>query len=316
MMSTQPEISALRIAVILPCFNEEATIAQVIKAFAQHLPHADIYVCDNASQDKTAEQASAAGAIVLSEHKQGKANAVNRLFSAVDADVYVLSDGDLTYDASAAPQLITALIENKCEMIVGTRTPVSGQKTYRPGHSFGNFAFTTILRSLFGGNFSDVLSGYRVFSRAFVKSMPIMSRGFDIEVEMTVHALATGQPVAELSTAYSERPEGSVSKLSTFKDGFRIGLRIIRLIVDFRPLTVFGVAAIIFGVVGLSLFYPVWLVYLDTGLVSRFPTAFLSLGLGLLSILSLLSGLILDGISRQRLEMKKLAYLSQMLKSR
>jgi len=212
MMYNQPEISPLRIAVILPCYNEEATIAQVIEAFAQHLPHADIYVCDNASQDKTAEQASAAGAIVLSEHKQGKANAVNRLFSAVEADVYVLSDGDLTYDASAAPQLITALIENKREMIVGTRTPVSGQKTYRLGHSFGNSAFTTILRSLFGGNFSDVLSGYRVF-------------------------------------------------------------------------------------------------------FSGFPTAFLSLGLGLLSILSVLSELILDSISRQRLEMKKLAYLSQMLKS-
>ena len=311
MSSTQPEISTLKIAVILPCYNEEATIAQVVTAFAQHLPQADIYVCDNASQDKTADQARSAGAIVLSEHKQGKANAVYRLFSAVDADVYVLSDGDLTYDASAAPQLISMLVENKCEMIVGTRVPVSGRKTYRPGHSFGNFAFTTLLRSLFGGNFSDVLSGYRVFSRAFVKSMPIMSQGFDIEVEMTVHALATGQPVAEVSTAYFERPKGSVSKLSIFRDGLRIGLRIIRLIIDFRPLTVFGIASIIFAMLGVSLFYPVWLAYLDTGLVSRFPTAFLSLGLGVLSVLSLLSGLILDGISRQRLEMKKLAYLSQ-----
>jgi hypothetical protein len=203
------------------------------------------------------------------------------------------------------------LVENNCEMIVGTRAPVSGQKTYRLGHSFGNFAFTTLLRILFGGNFSDVLSGYRVFSRTFVKSMPIMSQGFDIEVEMTVHALATGQPVAEVSTAYFERPKGSVSKLSTFRDGLRIGLRIIRLIIDFRPLTVFGIASIIFAMLGVSLFYPVWLAYLDTGLVSRFPTAFLSLGLGVLSVLSLLSGLILDGISRQRLEMKKLAYLSQ-----
>lgn len=314
MKASQPQMYASRIAVLIPCFNEDKTISDVITAFSKSLPDAQIYVCDNASTDNTAECARSAGAHVVSETKQGKAHAVRRLFNVVDADIYLLSDGDLTYDASAAPMLIDALIKKQCEMIIAARDSAIGQKTYRPGHSFGNFAFTFMLRSLFGGNFSDVLSGYRIFSRAFVKTMPIMSEGFDIEVEMTVHALATGLPVAELPTPYFQRPDGSVSKLSTFKDGFRIGLRIIRLIIDFRPLFVFGVASFLLVATGVYLFYPVWADYLATGLVARLPTAILSLGLGVLSIISLASGLILDGISRQRLEMKRLAYLNQISK--
>ncbi len=314
MTISQSKTSALRIAVLLPCFNEQATISNVIAAFSKHLPDAQIYVCDNASSDDTAERARLAGAHVVSETKQGKAHAVRRLFNVVDADIYVLSDGDLTYDASAAPMLIDALIEKRCEMIIAARVSATGQKTYRTGHSLGNFVFTGMLRSLFGGDFSDVLSGYRIFSRAFVKTMPIMSEGFDIEVELTVHALATGLPVGEVSSPYFQRPDGSVSKLSTFKDGFRIGLRIIRLIIDFRPLFVFTVASFFLVAIGFWLFYPVWVDYLATGLVDRLPTAILSLGLGVLSIITLASGLILDGISRQRLEMKKLAYLKQMSK--
>ena len=314
MTTSQLQKSASRIAVLLPCFNEDATISDVISAFSASLPDAQIYVCDNASTDNTSECALLAGAHVVFEAKQGKAHAVRRLFNAVDADIYLLSDGDLTYDASAAPMLIDALIKKQCDMIIAARQAATGQKTYRLGHSFGNFAFTFILRSLFGGNFSDVLSGYRIFSRAFVKTMPIMSEGFDIEVELTIHALATGLPVAELSTPYFQRPDGSASKLRTFKDGFRIGLRIIRLIIDFRPLFVFSVSSFFLIATGFWLFYPVWVDYLATGLVVRLPTAILSLGLGVLSIISLVSGLILDGISRQRLEMKKLAYLNQMSK--
>ena len=314
MTTSQLQKSASRIAVLLPCFNEDATISDVISAFSASLPDAQIYVCDNASTDNTAECARLAGAHVVSETRQGKAHAVRRLFNLVDADIYLLIDGDLTYDASAAPMLIDALIEKQCEMIIAARDSATGQKTYRPGHSFGNFAFTFILRSLFGGNFTDVLSGYRIFSRAFVKTMPIMSEGFDIEVELTVHALATGLPVAELSTPYFQRPDGSASKLSTFKDGFHIGLRIIRLIIDFRPLFVFSVSSFLLLATGLCLFYPVWTNYLATGLVARLPTAILSLGLGVLSIISLASGLILDGISRQRIEMKMLAFLNQLSK--
>ena len=305
-----PEIEQIRIAVILPCYNEEAAIADVVNAFHNALPQAQIVVCDNNSTDNTTTVARSAGALVIHETQRGKANAVRRLFNFVDADIYILCDGDMTYDASAAPELVNTIISEDLAMIIGARKPKEGQKTYRPGHSFGNFAFTTMLKLFFGGQLKDVLSGYRILSRSFVKSFPVLSKGFDIEVEMTVHALATGVSVHEEKTEYSERPSGSFSKLSTFRDGFRIARTIMRLVIDFQPLKVFSTAAVLQAMISIIMFQPVLASYLETGLVDRLPTAVLCLGLMITGILTGFCGVVLDSISRQRLEVKKLSFLA------
>lgn len=309
MLSTK-KTDAPTLAVLLPCYNEEAAISSVIKAFQQALPNAQIYVCDNNSSDTTAAEALAAGATVLTEARRGKAYAVQHLFQHVEADIYILCDGDLTYDEAAAPKMIACLLEKKSGMVVGVRCPKEGQKTFRPGHGFGNFAFTAMMRLFFGGELKDVLSGYRVFSRAFVKSFPILSSGFDIEVEMTAHALATGVGVAEMKTDYFERAEGSLSKLKTFKDGAIIAGTFMRLVIDFQPLKVFTATAALQIMIAFWLFEPVLREYLETGFVDRLPTAILCLGLVVMGMYTGFIGVILDSICRQRLEVKKLAFLS------
>jgi len=301
--------TADRIAVLLPCYNEEQTIGEVIIAFQSALPEAVIYVCNNNSTDTTKQVALKAGAIVLDEPKKGKANAIQKLFRCVDADYYILADGDLTYDATISGTAVKQCKELNADMLIGVRKSVSGQKTYRPGHHFGNWAFTTILKLIFSGSFRDVLSGYRVFSRNFVKSMPILSKGFDIEVEMTIYALSLNLAVDEFESNYYERPEGSESKLSTFKDGFQIIKTIFRLLNDYKPLLVFSATSSILALLGIYLFIPIFNSFILTGVVDRFPTAVLSLGLVILAVISFFSGLILDGITRHRLEAKKIAFL-------
>ena len=299
----------INIAVLLPCFNEEKTIHEVVRTFRLALPEAKIYVCNNNSTDNTKKIALKAGAIVLDEPKKGKAYAVEKLFRSISADYYILSDGDLTYDPKIAKSAIEKCKDLNADMLVGVRKSVSGQKTYRPGHHFGNWAFTKILQFIFSGSFIDVLSGYRVFSRKFVKSMPILSKGFDIEVEMTIHALSLNLTVGEFETNYYERPEGSVSKLNTFRDGLLITKTILRLLNDYKPLLIFSIATFVQFVLGILLFIPILEQFMITGMVDRFPTAFLSLGLIILSAMSFFTGLILDGITRSRLETKKIAFL-------
>lgn len=298
------------IAVVLPCYNEELTIGKVIKDFGLALPNASIYVCDNRSSDNTAKVAREAGAYVLVEPLSGKANAVRRLFQTIDSDIYILSDGDFTYDAKAAPELVDLLKTEKLDMVVGARNPIKGQKVYRPGHSFGNLLFTLMIKLFFGGNLNDVLSGYRILSRDFVKSFPILSSGFDIEMEMTVHALALGLPVSEKKINYAERPEGSHSKLKTISDGFLIIRTLLKLFIDFRPLNVFLPASFIQILLAVWLFQPVMAAYLDTGLVERLPSAILSLGLVITGLFTAFSGIILNSISRHRIESKRLSYLA------
>jgi glycosyltransferase involved in cell wall biosynthesis len=298
------------VAVLIPCFNEEATVGDVVRGFSEALPTALIYVCDNNSTDMTADIARQAGAEVIFEPKVGKANAVRRLFEFVYADVYVLCDGDTTYDVSKTENLIAELINEKIAMIVGARSTQVGQQPYRFGHGAGNYLFTKTLKLFFGGTLTDVLSGYRVFSRPFVKSLPILSKGFDIEIEMTAHALSLGLPVKECQINYSERPKGSSSKLHTLRDGFRIAQTLLRLIIDSKPLQVLLFAALLQFCAAILLFWPVFFEYVSTGLVERLPTAILSLGLVLTGLFTAFSGIVLDSISRQRLEVKKIAYLN------
>lgn len=300
----------ISIAVILPCFNEETSIKEVINSFKDALPQAQIVVCDNASTDKTNDVAKNAGARVIFESRRGKANAVRRLLQSVEADIYVLCDGDMTYDASITPSLIHQMVNQNLAMIIGARVSKKGHKTFRRGHGFGNYVFTTALGLFFGGNLSDVLSGYRVLSRSFVRSFPILSKGFDIEVEMTAHALATGVSISEANIQYFERPVGSYSKLHTFKDGALILATLMRLVIEHQPLKVFLILAIIQFSVSAFLFQPVFSDYLETGLVERFPTAMLSLGLIITGLFTAFSGIILYSFSRQRVEAKKLAFLA------
>lgn len=298
----------LRIAVILPCYNEEAAIATVVRDFRTTLPDADIYVYDNNSQDRTVEVAKAAGAIVRGEPLQGKGNVVRRMFADVDADVYVLCDGDVTYDVGSAPAMIDKLFNEQLDMVVGCRVD-SDAASYRKGHRFGNALFTGAVAMLFGNRFSDILSGYRVFSRRYVKSFPALARGFEIETELTVHALELRMPIAEVDTPYGARPEGSVSKLSTYRDGFRILIMILKLFKNERPLHFFTA---IFGVLALAsllLAVPLIDTYLQTGLVPRLPTALLSASVMLLGFLSLTCGFVLDTVTHGRREFKRLAYL-------
>ncbi len=299
----------MRIAVCLPCYNEEAAIAEVVKSFKAALPAADIYVFDNNSSDKTAEVAAKAGAITRHVARKGKGNVVRRMFADIDADIYVMADGDGTYDATQAPALVNALVEQKLDMVVGARVHDTDE-AYRRGHQFGNRVLNLCVHTLFDNRLDDMLSGYRVFSRRYVKSFPTFSRGFEIETEMTIHALQLSMPVREIPTAYSKRAEGTQSKLSTYKDGIRILSFIMFMFKEGRPFMFFGLIAAIMAVFSLGLGLPVVFDYLETGLVERFPTAFLSLGVMLAALISLICGVILDSVSNMRLEGKKLVYLA------
>jgi glycosyltransferase involved in cell wall biosynthesis len=302
--------SSLRIAVLVPCYNEEAAVAAVVKGFREALPSAQIHVYDNNSRDRTAAIAREAGAEVRSERRQGKGHVVRRMFADVDADVYVLVDGDATYHAPSAPGMIEKLVSEHLDMVVGLRVDQE-QAAYRPGHRAGNWMLTSFLSSVFGQAFKDTLSGYRVFSRRFVKSFPVLSDGFEIETELTVHALELAMPVAEVETPYYARPEGSFSKLNTWGDGFRILSTILKLYRSEKPLRFFSVIGVFLALVSIGLAVPVIMTYLEEGLVPRLPTAVLSTGLMIVAVLSVSSGLVLDTVTRGRREMKLLAYLSE-----
>jgi glycosyltransferase involved in cell wall biosynthesis len=297
------------IAVILPCYNEEAAIGATVAAFRRALPDARIYVFDNNSRDRTVEVARAAGAIVRTERMQGKGHVVRRMFSDVEADIYVMADGDATYDAAAAPEMIRMMLDERLDMLVGARKS-EVEAAYRRGHRFGNRMLTGLLARLFGRTFSDILSGYRVFSRRFVKSFPVLSAGFEIETEISIHALELQMPVGELVTQYGARPEGSASKLSTYRDGWRILWTIATLFRIEKPMLFFGVIAAALALFAVLLAIPLGITYLQTGLVPRLPTALLATGLMILAFLNLFCGLILATVVRGRREVRRLAYLS------
>lgn len=301
----------LNIALIVPCFNEGMTIAKVVTDFRRVIPAFEAFVFDNMSTDDTAAEAEAAGAHVLSVPLRGKGNVVRRMFADVEADVYVMVDGDDTYDAASIVKLVDKLIDQRLDMVVGCRetSKLETDAAYRYGHQFGNKVLTQSVLKIFGGGFTDMLSGYRVFSRRFVKSFPALSKGFEIETELTVHALELRMPYGELMTPYGARPEGSLSKLNTYRDGFRIIWTIFKLVKLEKPLVFFSIGLIMCLMLALMLAAPIVMTYLDTGLVPRFPTAILSLGLVILGFLSLVCGLILDTVTMGRLEAKRLAYL-------
>ncbi|WP_246704340.1 glycosyltransferase [Rhizobium sp. P32RR-XVIII] len=300
--------SGVDFAILIPCYNEAKAVSKVVNDFKRACPTARIYVYDNNSTDETCLRAREAGAIVRAEPQQGKGNVVRRMFADVDADVFILVDGDGTYDASAAPVLIDKLISENLDFVNGARLSTDEQ-AYRPGHRFGNYLLTAIVRNIFGRQFKDMLSGYKVLSRRFVKSFPATSRGFEIETEIAVHALELRVPCAEIATNYNARTEGSQSKLRTYRDGFKILLLIARLIKDERPLQFFGLSGFLLVLAALWLSIPIWEVFLETGTVPRLPTAVLCVGLVLSGTLSFLIGLILEMVSRTRLEMKRLCYL-------
>ena len=300
--------SAIRIAILVPCYNEAIAIEKVIRDFRKYVPEADVYVYDNNSNDRTSEVAQRAGAIVRREERQGKGNVVRRMFSDVDADVYVLVDGDGTYSAETAPTMIARLLNDNLDMVVGARIH-NDSEAYRAGHVAGNMLLTGCVTWLFGKSFSDILSGYRVFSRRFVKSFPALSRGFEIETELTVHALEIALPVCEVQTPYGTRPSGSVSKLSTYRDGIRITRVILDLFRHEKPLQFFGSIAAVLALTSLVLGVPILLEWLATGLVLRFPTAILATGIMILAFLLLTAGLVLETVTRGRQEMRRLAYL-------
>jgi len=296
--------------VLLPCYNEEAAIAATVKGFRKALPGATVYVYDNNSTDRTCAIAAKAGAIVRSELQQGKGNVVRRMFADVDADIYVMADGDLTYDPKAAPGMVKMLTQDRLDMVVGTRKH-EAKEAYRGGHVLGNRIFTGLLAGLFGRSFSDIFSGYRVFSRRFVKSFPVLSSGFEIETEISVHALELKMPVGEVETAYASRPEGSESKLSTFSDGWRILKTIATLYRIERPVLFFGTIGAFLVLAAILLSIPLMLTYLRSGLVPRWPTAVLATGLIIVAVLCFFAGMILDTVTRGRREVRRLAYLAQ-----
>jgi glycosyltransferase involved in cell wall biosynthesis len=296
------------VAILVPCYNEGVAIAAVVQDFRRVLPAARIYVYDNNSSDDTAAQALAAGAVVRRAPLQGKGNVVRRMFSDIDADIYVLVDGDATYDAASAPAMIDLLLAEQLDMVVGRR--LSQEITaYRAGHRTGNWLLTECVAQLFGRAFTDILSGYRVFSRRFVKSFPAISAGFETETELTVHALQLRMPIDEMDTPYGARPEGSVSKLSTWRDGFRILGTILRLFRAERPMAFFGIISAALLMVAVGLMAPLVVTWLETGLVPRLPTAVLATGLVLTSVMAMVCGLILDTVTHGRHEAKRLAYL-------
>jgi glycosyltransferase involved in cell wall biosynthesis len=297
------------IAVLLPCYNEEAAIAATVAGFRKALPGATVYVYDNNSTDRTRDVAAKAGAIVRTERQQGKGNVVRRMFADVDADIYVMADGDLTYDPKAAPQMVDLLLAEQLDMVVGTRRHEE-KEAYRRGHALGNRIFTGLLAGLFGRSFSDIFSGYRVFSRRFVKSFPVLSSGFEIETEISVHALELRMPVGEVETVYAARPEGSQSKLSTYSDGWRILNTIVTLYRVERPALFYGLISALLVVLAIMMAVPLALTYLQTGLVPRFPTAILVTGMIIVAALCFFAGSILDTVTRGRREFRRLHYLS------
>lgn len=297
------------VAVLIPCYNEEQTIASVVKSFRSSLPSALVYVYDNNSVDRTCDEARAAGAIVRHETSQGKGWVLRRMFADIEADYYLLVDGDGTYDAASAPEMIERARCERLAMLVGRRVHESSE-AYRPGHVLGNKIFTASVAGLFGRSFSDILSGYRVFSRPFVKSFPVSSGGFEIETELTVHALTLGLPVSEIPTAYRERPPESPSKLSTYRDGFRILWMIFKLFKNEKPLAFFGILGLLCMLASVILAYPIIATFLETGLVPRFPTAILATGLALYALIMFACGLILDTVTKGRRELKLLSYLN------
>ena len=298
-----------KIAVLLPCYNEEAAVAATVGGFRAALPSATVYVYDNNSRDRTREVAAEAGAVVRSERQQGKGHVVRRMFADIDADVYIMADGDLTYDPKAAPAMVDMLLAEGLDMVVGTRRHEE-KDAYRGGHLIGNRLFTGLLSGLFGRSFSDIFSGYRVFSRRFVKSFPVLSEGFEIETEMSVHALELRMPVGELETSYGARPEGSQSKLSTYSDGWRILKTIGVLYRVERPTLFYGSIGALLLVAAIVLAVPLAITYLHTGLGPRFPTAILVTGMTIIAVLCFFTGLILDTVTRGRREVRRLAYLS------
>ncbi len=306
---TNAKQSQLRLAVLLPCYNEEVAIEETVRGFRLALPHAEIYVYDNNSRDQTRLRAQAAGAIVRVEPRQGKGNVVRRMFADVEADVYLLADGDATYDPTAAPRMIELLAASSLDMVVGCRVH-DEDAAYRPGHVLGNRMMTAFLAVLFGVQFSDVFSGYRVFSRRFVKSFPVLSSGFEIETELSVHSLNLALPVEEIDTRYAARQPGSCSKLNTYRDGFRILSVILQLFKNERPLAFFSICASLLAAASVVLATPILIDFAHTGLVPRFPTAILCASLMVLAFLSVVAGVILDTVSRGRRELKRLAYLS------
>jgi glycosyltransferase involved in cell wall biosynthesis len=299
----------ISIAVLVPCYNEEAAIGSVVHDFKKSLPTATIYVYDNNSTDNTVEVAREAGAVVHTEMLQGKGNVVRRMFADIEADVFVMIDGDNTYDASIAPIMVKKLLDENLDLLNGKRVHEDAE-AYRPGHQFGNTLLTTLVATIFGKRFEDMLSGYKIFSRRFAKSFPSLSGGFEIETELTVHALELRMPVAEIETRYGARPEGSESKLSTFADGFKILKMIGILIKEERPLQLFSILFGLFNLLALALSIPLIATYIETGLVPRLPTAILAMGMMLLGFLCLACGLILDTVTRGRQELKRLQYLS------
>jgi glycosyltransferase involved in cell wall biosynthesis len=304
------DLAGQRIAVLVPCFNEEVAVAKVVADFRSALPEATIHVYDNNSTDRTVEVARRAGAVVGRETHQGKGNVVRRMFADVDADVIVLVDGDATYDAASVRALIARLLDDRLDMVVAARID-RDQAAYRTGHRLGNRLFSAAVDWVFNATFTDILSGYRVFSRRFVKSFPVLSRGFEIEIELTVHALELELPTAEIATPYYARPAGSASKLSTWRDGLRILKTIVDLCRTERPLAFFSGVGIVLAVISVVLAIPVFATFLERGVVPRLPTAILSTGLMLLAFLFVVAGLILDTVTKGRREMKLLAYLAQ-----
>ena len=298
-----------RIAVLLPCYNEEATIAATVAGFREALPDAAIYVYDNNSGDRTREIAAKSGAIVRSERQQGKGHVVRRMFADVEADVYVMADGDLTYDPASAPEMASLLLADQLDMVLGTRRHAAAA-AFRGGPVLGSRLFTGLGAGLFGRSFNDIFSGYRVFSRRFVKSFPVLSSGFEIETEMSVHALELRMPVGEVETRYLARPEGSESKLSTYGDGWRILKTIATLYRVERPTLFYGGIGALLLLAALILSIPLVTTYLETGLVPRVPTAILVTGMSIVAVLCFFAGLILDTVTRGRRETRRLAYLS------
>ncbi len=307
--SAEKPFFGLSVAVLIPCHNEGATIAKVVGDFKMNLPFADVYVYDNNSSDNTVEQAEAAGAIVRHEARQGKGHVVRRMFSDIDADIYLMVDGDDTYDASAATEMTKLMIGEGLDLVNGVRIADSST-AYRPGHKLGNKMLSGIVKHIFGRGISDMLSGYRVFSNRFVKTFPMMSRGFEIETELTVHALELEMPIGEVVGKFTERAQGSESKLNSIRDGRRILSTIGRLWMNERPFTVLGGAAVLFALTSLGLAWPIFVEYAQTGLVPRLPTAVLSASMMSVAFLLALVGLILDLITRGRQESKRMQYLA------
>ena len=307
-IASQGVFDGLQIAIVLPCYNEGLAIRAVVAKFQQVVPSARVYVYDNRSSDNTASEARAAGAIVRHEPWPGKGNVVRRMFADIDADIYLMADGDGTYDAERAPAMIARLIDEQLDMVVGTRENVY-ENAHRAGHGFGNRLFNGLYRRLFGRLFTDIFSGYRVFSRRFVKTFPAVSAGFEIETEMSVHASQLRMPIVEMPTVYGARQEGSTSKLNTIRDGIRILLTFMLLLKEVRPVQFYGTIALVLMLISIAFGIPLFETYIETGTVPRFPTAILATGLMLLASVSLMCGLILDSVARGRLEQKRIQYL-------